>query len=134
MSTPLQRHRPGKIESFDGGICLPDRWYALSNGMNTGLALSGVGMPAIVLTGPTLAAQIASIVAPPSGLAQWIRLIIDFASPLTLKHQDSTDESTAANLLICATGADIILQAPSGGLGWIDVQYSTLISRWMVLP
>jgi hypothetical protein len=56
---------------------------------------------------------------------------------MTIKHQDTTDETVAANRILCQSGADTYLPAPSGGFSWCKLKYCTLLpggtSAWLAM-
>jgi hypothetical protein len=65
-----------------------------------------------------------------------VMLINPTGYPMTIKHQDATDEPTLGNRIMCAAGTDLVLPSPPGGFSWCRLKYCTLLSApglWLAL-
>ena len=115
--------------SFDTALGYVARTYGLvlENGMNS--AVSGANTSFVNISGPTEAFQLSGFSDGVDGLER--EGFNSSGQTMTLKHQDSTDEPTAANRLVSPTGADLVCitfrmrYSGSGSTGrWYILAYS----------
>ena len=111
----------------------------LTNGMNSAVAIRG--RKQVETSGPTAAFQISGFIPVGSGdigLGSGengipLRVINFLPYVMTLKHNDSVDESTAANRIWCPNGYDLVLAAPTtNSFSYVDLIYNVTQNRWIV--
>jgi hypothetical protein len=111
-----------------GGTCA----MLLTNGVSTDVTCPATDTTCLI-AGPSGPFSIAGIAAGVPG--QKLRLLNLTGQSMTIKNKDSTDETIPANMLWCATNADIVLPAPSMGFSYVDIQYLVGgYNLWAVLP
>jgi Pectate lyase superfamily protein len=112
----------------------------LANGMNSAVAIKG--RKHLEISGPTLAFQISGFVPFASGdlgLGSGengipLELLYFGTQVMTIKHNDSSDETTASNRIMCPGAVDLSIPAPaSGSFTRVALSYNVSQSRWIVL-
>jgi hypothetical protein len=116
----LDIHTRGRFANTFAGL-------SLVNGDNVDIVLTSTTHN---ITGPTGVFAIGGMVSSADG--QRVKLINLTTEQMTINHQDSS-ETTAANRIICPTGANVVLTTPSGGFSWAELIYSSNVSRWLLL-
>jgi len=103
---------------------------SMINGANADVA--NPGTPTWYVTGPTGAFSIAGIAAGYDG--QQLTIVNASGQAMTIKNQDSSDESSAANRIMTPSNADAVFTPVSGGFSYVSLVYMGAVSglnRWV---